>query len=307
MYLNNGWYYASVCIRGVRKSRSLKTRNKKTAKTRLKKVEQELYQILTDPSLNNDSRKIVVPLPQLVELFLRDKKKDNISERTYSTYKHILRPWLREGWVLPENKNTSNSYKTHLNAFFRWSQVRYKIEFELYRKIKASVRSRILSESELSAILIDIYSCGVVVNVGSLLDFQEFVRFAYYTGARRGEINNLNWDDIDIPNSRMAVKGKSGERFIKLNGQAKDIIAHRGGYLWNYKVDWISKTFQRCCFALSIDNLIFHDVRRTFGYNLIKQGMPIFEVSKLLGHSSIVTTERHYAPLLSTDVKEFTL
>ena len=35
--------------------------------------------------------------------------------------------------------------------------------------------------------------------------------------------------------------------------------------------------------------------------------MPIFKVSKLLGHSSIVTTEKHYAPLLATNVEDFVL
>ena len=50
-----------------------------------------------------------------------------------------------------------------------------------------------------------------------------------------------------------------------------------------------------------------HDLRRTFGYNLIKQGKPIYEVSKLLGHSSVITTERYYAPLNATDVEEFFL
>ena len=50
-----------------------------------------------------------------------------------------------------------------------------------------------------------------------------------------------------------------------------------------------------------------HDLRRTFGYNLIKQGRPIYEVSKLLGHSSVTTTERHYAPLIATDVEDFVL
>ena len=50
-----------------------------------------------------------------------------------------------------------------------------------------------------------------------------------------------------------------------------------------------------------------HNLRRTFGYNLIKQGMSIYEVGKLLGHSSIITTERHYAPLIATDVEEFVL
>jgi integrase len=30
-------------------------------------------------------------------------------------------------------------------------------------------------------------------------------------------------------------------------------------------------------------------------------------VSKLLGHSSVITTERHYAPLLTTEIEDFTL
>ena len=52
----------------------------------------------------------------------------------------------------------------------------------------------------------------------------------------------------------------------------------------------------------------FHDLRRTFGYNLItKMNMPIYKVSKLLGHTSVVTTEKHYAPLLATDIEDFTL
>ena len=40
---------------------------------------------------------------------------------------------------------------------------------------------------------------------------------------------------------------------------------------------------------------------------LTKKGMPIYQVSKLLGHASDTTTEKHYAPLLATDVEEFVL
>lgn len=39
-----------------------------------------------------------------------------------------------------------------------------------------------------------------------------------------------------------------------------------------------------------------HQLRDTFAVNLLKDGVPLEEVSKLLGHTSIVTTERSYAP-----------
>ena len=35
--------------------------------------------------------------------------------------------------------------------------------------------------------------------------------------------------------------------------------------------------------------------------------LPLYEVSKLLGHASVKTTEKHYAPLLVADIKDFVL
>ena len=58
---------------------------------------------------------------------------------------------------------------------------------------------------------------------------------------------------------------------------------------------------------MGIKNARFHDLRRTFGLNLIKQGMSIHKVSKLLGHKSVRTTEQHYAPLLTVEIEDFEL
>jgi hypothetical protein len=95
------------------------------------------------------------------------------------------------------------------------------------------------------------------------------------------------------------VNGKSGNRIIKLNSQAREILNQRDE-LWSYRRDFVSHKFKKEVRRLGIKNARFHDLRRTFGYNLIKQGRPIYEVSKLLGHSSVTTTERHYAPILTT-------
>ena len=132
--------------------------------------------------------------------------------------------------------------------------------------------------------------------------FQLFVRFAYYTGARRGEIASLRQENI----SQEFVSGKSGKRQIKLNKQAKAVLV-KIDELWDYKGSYISQTFKKNLRRLNIKDGRFHDLRRTFGLNLIKQGIPIFEVSKLLGHTSVRTPEKHYAPLLVSDIRDFKL
>jgi len=104
----------------------------------------------------------------------------------------------------------------------------------------------------------------------------------------------------------LVVRGKTGRRYVKLNGQAKEII-HNQDELWNYSKDYVSHKFKKEIRKLGIKNGRFHDLRRTFGLNLIKQGMSIYKVSKLLGHASVRTTEQHYAPLLTIEIEDFEL
>ena len=99
---------------------------------------------------------------------------------------------------------------------------------------------------------------------------------------------------------------KTGERFVKLNKQAEDVL-FKQNVLWKYSLNYITKNFKKNCRRLDVRNARFHDLRRTFGLNLIKSGMPIFQVSKLLGHASVNTTEQHYAPLLINDIEDFTI
>lgn len=42
-------------------------------------------------------------------------------------------------------------------------------------------------------------------------------------------------------------------------------------------------------------HMMSHRLRDTFAVDLLQKGVPLKEVSKLLGHESIKTTERHYS------------
>jgi len=93
---------------------------------------------------------------------------------------------------------------------------------------------------------------------------------------------------------------------LKLNNQAKKVIGAQDE-LWNYTKDYVSHRFKKEVRRLGIRNARFHDLKRTFGLNLIKQGMSVYKVSKLLGHKSVRTTEQHYAPLLTIEIEDFVL
>ena len=93
-------------------------------------------------------------------------------------------------------------------------------------------------------------------------------------------------------------------RIIKISTQAGTIIANQSP-LWSYSKDYVSHKFKKEVRKLGIKDARFHDLRRTFGLNLIKQGMSIYKVSKLLGHRSVRTTEQHYAPLLTIEIEDF--
>ena len=134
--------------------------------------------------------------------------------------------------------------------------------------------------------------------------FNSFVQFAYYTGERSDEIRSISIDNV-LEDS-LVIHGKSGRRIVKLNSQAKDII-HSQKELLNYSKDYVRDKFKKKVCKLGIKSARFHDLRRTFGLNLIKQGMSIYNINKLLGHKSVRTTEQQYAPLLTVEIEDLTL
>ena len=140
----------------------------------------------------------------------------------------------------------------------------------------------------------------IIINDFEPIGFRKFCEFAYNTGGRSGEIRVLS--DENLKNGNLLVNGKTGPRTIVLNQRATILLDW-----FNYSKDNVSHRFKKECRKHGIKDARFHDLRRTFGYKLILNGMPIYHVSKLLGHSSVTTTERHYAPLMATEIEEFVL
>jgi len=289
LYKNRDVWYITASYENQRLTRSLRTKSKKVALKLKSGIELELLEELTGVS----NRKMNLPFEEVVSRYL--SYDHNWSKRTRELNAYILKAYI-SGKPLPSHPTTKAIHRRMINICWNWGFKNglVKKALKLEGDTKGESRNRVLSDSELKTLLDEI----------SDNRFNLFVRFAYYTGARSGEIRSISRENIF--SNHIVAYGKSGKRLIKLNHQAQEILDGLDE-LWDYTKDFVSHKFKKEARRLGIPDIRFHDLRRTFGYNLIRQGRPIYEVSKLLGHSSVTTTERHYAPLLTTEIDDFVL
>jgi integrase len=83
---------------------------------------------------------------------------------------------------------------------------------------------------------------------------------------------------------------------MELNGHPDYIFWNRIEGKPKAAVDVWERAFRRAFKAAGMPDGHSHQLRDTFAVELLKHGVPIEEVSKLLGHTSIRTTEKSYAP-----------
>lgn len=287
LYQKRGIFYLSVNFAGIRKIISTRTRNQQTA-NQLKPILER--QLLLD--LLNGNKPKNTPFNKLVKLYLNADH--NWKPSTLDIYKRMLNGYIKNGFA--KNLTTRSMMIRSINACNRWGVTNKLIPEFIHLKggNKWNARQRVITPNELKSIFIYVKPDK----------FRKFIEFAYYTGARVGEIRMMN--PQMIYNDYIEVNGKSGLRIIKLNRQAKVIIQSLDE-LWHYTANYIEMTWARNRKRLGLKDIRMNDLRRTFGFNLMKQGMPIYDVSKLLGHSSVKVTENHYAPLMVTKIRDFQL
>ncbi len=139
---------------------------------------------------------------------------------------------------------------------------------------------------------------------------KEIVVFATLTGLRRGEIVNLHWSDVDLPRKTITVqssptfKTKNGKkRIVPLNDTALYILKSKANktmpeivFSLNEKPifpEWLSHKFKYYVYECKFreDRLHFHSLRHTFASWLVQDGVSIYAVKELLGHSDVKTTQ----------------
>jgi len=135
-------------------------------------------------------------------------------------------------------------------------------------------------------------------------DKYDFLVMLLDTGARHGEIRTLEWSKVNLVDRtitlwRPKVKNQSilfmTERVFQIlerrnrDSSSQYVFTNRSGGPKGYRPASIRKAFQQA----GLPDCSAHTLRHTHASRLIQNGLNIYEVKEILGHSDIKTTMRY--------------
>ena len=237
--------------------------------------------------------------------FLPVFKDKNISEITQSDIKEYQIKRRLEVLSLPKNQ-----LKKESEINFRWINLEistlhhffnFCIEKELIeknpaggvKKLNELSRLKTLSDSDIEKLI-----AGATNKLT-----RDLITFLIYTGCRKGEALNLKWDDVDMQNDIIAIKGTKTkyDRYIPISKPLKELL---GGiekkqdclYVFNKngaKLGDFKKSFHTACKNAGFKDMHIHDLRHVFASKMVMDGTSLFITGELLGHRTTQMTKRY--------------
>ena len=275
----------------------------------------EEYKILIKNNRSSSYlRSITIALNHLLKYFGPQTAINNISLKDIESFIIFLQKQVKKGYRV---------YYRNLKAAFNKAKDWGYVNENYFTKIKLPKKQKLkpifINSDELSEII-----KKIDVNI-----VKDVVTFGFYTGMRLSEIVNLKWKNINLSAGTIMVGDEEfitktrNQRFIpicdevleiliskikSLNTTGKDskgltkskalILPVGSSYVFckingeRFTGDYFSKGFKQACKAAGMDKeLHFHSLRHSFASNLAQQGVSLYVIKELLGHSSISTTE----------------
>lgn len=128
------------------------------------------------------------------------------------------------------------------------------------------------------------------------------IRMLVYTGARRGEIENLRWEWVQPPRL-MLPDSKTGAKIIYLNRQAVEIVESlpqrpRRGLVFPSRYDParplnLDTLWLKLRNHAALPDVRLHDLRHSFASTAIRDNISLMVIGKLLGPALAETTSRY--------------
>lgn len=130
-------------------------------------------------------------------------------------------------------------------------------------------------------------------------------RLLLLTGARKSEITDLRWEEIDFERGFItlsALRSKTGKKRIVLSSAAmaelRTLSPQKAGYVFPAKrgegpTRALQDAWERVRIEAGIEDVRIHDLRHTFASLAAAQGQSLYLIGRALGHTQMRTTERY--------------
>ena len=142
---------------------------------------------------------------------------------------------------------------------------------------------------------------------------RDLITFLIYTGCRKGEALNLKWDDVDMQNDVIAIKGTKTkyDRYIPISKPLKELLSRIEKvqdvlYVFNRngaKLTDFKRSFHTACKNAGLKDMHIHDLRHVFASTLTMNDVSLYKTGILLGHRTPNMTQR-YAHLKPGELKK---
>ena len=252
-------------------------------------------------------------IPKYLNEFEEELNLQGKSKVTVATYKSLLKSFLIRYKYKPEPDHINSSeIKGYLVAIRSRSTLiqTHSVLNIFYTNVigqhtKIDKISRPKRKNKLPVVL-NKKEALAIINQPSYIKHRAMLYLLYSSGIRISELLNLKVKDID--SDRMVIHiwdGKGGKDRITLLGRATlhilreyfkvcrpKLYLFEGADYSKYSSASVNKVIGRATRELSINKVVTaHTFRHSFATQLLENKVDLFKIQKLLGHSSIKTTQ----------------
>lgn len=218
--------------------------------------------------------------------------------RELSVMRKMLRHAMAQGWVLKDIFLDAKVIETSMET----ARSRLLSKEEEVRLLAACGGDRSITyERTVGGVRRDI-TANISADNPHL---RAIILMALHCGLRRGEIFKLRWEDIDLDNNVLHVLGTHTKtekpRIAPLSDEVREQILElrKLGMDRPFPFTDIKRSFATAKRLAGLEDLRFHDLRRTAITRWLEDGLPLAFAAKFAGHSQLQTTLKHYA---ATDI-----
>jgi site-specific recombinase XerD len=202
------------------------------------------------------------------------------------------------------SRSTFNTYLTAMRSFCKYQNIQLGATENYAKPIpylkEVNYKQRIVTETEYAKILANVRQ-GTEKHI---------IEFLANTGIRRQEFFDLCWEQIaeDLKSMRILGKGRK-YRVVPLNDTCREILQVYGRqpgrvqFTMRYgSLRGLNYLCRKTARKAKIPRFSPHSLRHYFCTMLVKKGVSIYLVSRILGHASVLVTQRIYCHLQDGDI-----